>query len=94
LTVDANIGSRLVDIMSTGTANNGSLCVGNTEPYLVGGSTPARGLLIQKIQSSPKCSPSENPPCCGNGMPWPGVTLLSVQQENCLIQWATTLTSP
>ncbi len=38
LTVDANIGSRLVDVMSAGTADNMSQCMGNAEPYLKGGS--------------------------------------------------------
>jgi hypothetical protein len=94
LTVDANIRSRLVDVTSTGTVDNGSMCVGNTEPYLKSGSNPATGLLIQKIQSNPKCSPSESPPCCGYAMPYPGVVALPAQQQTCLIQWATTLTSP
>jgi hypothetical protein len=92
LTVDANIGSRLVDVTSAGTSNNGSSCVGNTEPYLKSGSNPATGLLIEKIQSSPKCT--ANSTCCGLPMPYPGLVLLSPQQQTCLIQWATTLTSP
>ena len=94
LTVDANISSRLVDVTTGGSATNGSSCVGNTEPYLNGGSNPATGLLIQKIQSSPKCSTSESPPCCGTLMPYPGVSPLTPTQQTCLIQWATTLTSP
>ena len=94
LTVNSTISSRLVDVVSPGDTAGGSQCGGNTEAYLNSGSSPATGLLIQKIKSSPKCSSSETPPCCGLPMPYPGVTLLSTQQQNCLIQWATTLTSP
>jgi hypothetical protein len=85
LTVDANIGSRLVGVMSVGTDSNGSLCMGNTEPYLKSGSNPATGLLIDKISMS-------QPPC-GFQMPAGGLPLTAIQQS-CLIQWATTLTSP
>jgi hypothetical protein len=92
LTVDANIASRLVDVTTVGTADNGSSCVGNTQPYLKGGSNPATGLLIDKIKSSPKCTANSN--CCGQPMPYPGVTPLPAQQQTCLIEWATTLTSP
>ncbi len=92
LTVDANIASRLVDVTTVGTANNGSSCVGNTMPYLKSGSNPATGLLIDKIVSSPKCT--ANSACCGLPMPWPGISLLTPVQQTCLIQWATTLTSP
>jgi|HubBroStandDraft_2_1064218.scaffolds.fasta_scaffold23720_3 hypothetical protein len=94
LTVDSSIGSRLVGVVSPGDTNASSVCGGNTEPYLVSGSNPATGLLVQKIQTSPKCATTESPPCCGTPMPYPGIVLLSVQQQNCLIQWATTLTSP
>jgi hypothetical protein len=92
LVVDATIGSRLVDVTTVGTADNGSSCVGNPLPYLQGGSNPATGLLIDKIQSSPKCT--ANSACCGLPMPSPGIQLLPAQQQTCLIQWATTLTSP
>jgi hypothetical protein len=94
LTVDSSIGSRLVDVVSPGDTGASSVCGGNTEPYLNSGSSPATGLLVQKILTSPKCSTSESPPCCGTSMPYPGIVLLSVQQQNCLIAWATTLTSP
>jgi hypothetical protein len=86
LTVDANIGSRLVDVMSTGTTSNNSSCMGNTEPYLQSASNPATGLLIDKISST-------HPPC-GSFMPYASPALLPAAQRTCLIQWATTLTSP
>ena len=86
LTVDANIGSRLVGVTSVGTANNESKCMGNTTPYLNAGSNPATGLLIDKISST-------NPPC-GSFMPYASPSLLPAGQRTCLIQWATTLTSP
>jgi hypothetical protein len=94
LTVDATIATRLVGVVSPGDTSAGSTCGGNSEPYLNSGSNPATGLLVQKILSSPKCSTSDSPPCCGDPMPYPGFALLSTQQQTCLIQWATTLTSP
>ncbi len=86
LTVDANIGSRLVGVQSVGTADNGSMCVGNPTPYLNAGSNPATGLLIDKVSMT-------NPPC-GAQMPFDTPFPLTTMQRNCLVQWATTLTSP
>jgi len=94
LTINSGIANRLVDVVSPGDTAAYSVCGGNTEPYLKGGSSPATGLLIQKIQSNPECSASESPPCCGSPMPLAALFLLSTQQQNCIIQWATTLTSP
>jgi hypothetical protein len=94
LTINSGIASRLVDVVSAGDTAAYSVCGGNTEPYLKGGSNPAAGLLVQKIQSSPECSPSESPPCCGSPMPYAATVFLSTQQQNCVVQWATTLTSP
>lgn len=85
LTVDANIASRLVGVMSVGTADNMSKCMGNTTPYLNPGSKPATGLLIDKINPSPPC---------GVQMPASSPMFLTPMQKTCLIQWATTLTSP
>jgi hypothetical protein len=85
LTVDANIGSRLVGVMSTGTGSNGSLCMGQG-PYLDANSKPATGLLIDKVTMA-------NPPC-GAQMPFDSPFPLTATQQSCLIQWATTLTSP
>lgn len=83
LTVDTGIGGRLVGVMSDGNTAYGSACGGNQTPYLTQGSNPATGLLIDKIQP--------NPPC-GVQMPYVG-SYLSQQQQTCLIQWATTLTT-
>ena len=91
LTVDATIGSRLVGVTSPGDSAAGSACGGNTEPYLIAGVAPATGLLIQKIGTNPNCSQSETPPCCGSPMPFAAATLLTTTQQQCIIQWATTL---
>jgi hypothetical protein len=85
LTNDSNIKSRLVGVKSPSTPVGLSMCNGNSEAYLNAGSTPATGLLIDKVQKSP--------PPCGVQMPYLAAALSSAQQ-NCLIQWATTLTSP
>jgi hypothetical protein len=85
LTVDANIASRLVGVMSVGTAANNSQCMAQTEPYLVAGSNPATGLLIDKIKPTRPC---------GDQMPAFSPFPLTAAQQTCLIQWATTLTSP
>ena len=86
LTVDSTIGSRLVGVMAAQpTATNLAACMDETVPLLVAGSTPATGLLIDKI--------NPNPPC-GLAMPYPGLILLPAAQRTCLIEWATTLTSP
>jgi hypothetical protein len=86
LTPDANIASRLVDVTSVGTADNASMCMGNPEPYLKGGISPATGLMIDKFTMS-------RPPC-GVRMPADTPIFLNPTQQSCLIQWATTLTSP
>lgn len=84
LTVNSTISSRLVGVTAGGNVPNNSMCVGQTEPYLTPGSNPATGLLIDKVEA--------NPPC-GSRMPFGGFALATTQQ-NCLIQWATTLTAP
>jgi hypothetical protein len=86
LTPDANIGSRLVGVMSVGTADNGSMCVGNSTPYLNANSNPATGLFIDKFTMT-------HPPC-GAQMPFDSPFPLPAIQQTCLTQWATTLTSP
>jgi hypothetical protein len=84
LTVDAMIGMRLVGVMSPGNTAAGSMCAGNTEPYLKPNSSPVSGLLIDKINPSPPC---------GLAMPYPGLPsqLLSAAQVACVEQWAETL---
>jgi hypothetical protein len=86
LTPDANIASRLVGVTSVGTADNGSMCVGNSTPYLNANSNPATGLFIDKFTMV-------HPPC-GAQMPFDSPFPLTSTQQSCLIQWATTLTSP
>jgi hypothetical protein len=94
LTVDATIGSRLVGVVSAATSNNGAApaCVNFSEALLNAGTSPATGLLVQKIQTNPTCSGSNTPPCCGSSMPF-GLLPLSTAQQQCIIQWATTLTT-
>jgi hypothetical protein len=94
LTVNATIGSRLVGVVSTATVNNSAApdCVGFSEALLNAGTSPATGLLVQKIQTNPSCSESNTPPCCGSSMPF-GTPALSSTQQQCIIQWATTLTA-
>src|SRR3954465_1567575 len=86
LTVDANIGARLVGVMTVGTVDNGSACITNTIPYLNANSNPATGLLIDKVTMA-------HPPC-GGQMPDSAPMPLSATKQSCLIEWATTLTSP
>jgi len=85
LTVDANIGARLVGVMSVGTVDNGSECMTSTKPYLDKSSNPATGLLIDKVTMSH--------PACGAQMPASAPFPLNATQQSCLIQWATTLTT-
>jgi len=89
LTIDSNIASKLVGVKSPGA--NGSSCGGNNEPYLEAGSNPAKGLFIWKIQTNPRCD--QNSACCGALMPQGSPTGLSAAQQQCIIQWATTLTT-
>jgi hypothetical protein len=79
MTLDSNIGSRLVGVMSKG--QGASLCGSSTEPYLVPNVTPATGLLIDKLNSSPPCGVQmpELPP------------YLTAAQTQCFINWATTI---
>ena len=85
LTNDSGLASRLIGVQSMGSpSTNGSLCAGTTtNPYLVANSNPATGLLIDKIQTKV---------ACGDPMPLAGT--LTNMQRKCLVQWATTLTSP
>ena len=82
LTIDPTISSRLVGATSPGDTDAGSLCGGNETPYLNASSSPATGLLIDKLAPDPPC---------GSRMPQGGA--LTSQQRTCLIAWATTLTA-
>jgi hypothetical protein len=83
LTLNATIGSRLVGVVSPGDATAGSLCGGDTTPYLKPMSNPAAGLLIDKITL-----PNNSAGLCGDAMPYPGVTRLTAAQQTCVEQWA------
>jgi len=58
-------------------------CMGSTTPYLISGSNPARGLLIDKMSSTPSC---------GVAQPFP-LGNLPADQASCLMQWATAVTT-
>jgi hypothetical protein len=86
LTVNATIGSRLVGVMAAApTATNQAVCTSEQEPYLIAQPGPAMGLLIDKVKPTRPC---------GAQMPADSAFLLTPTQQSCLIQWATTLTSP
>ena len=85
LTVNSTIGSRLVGVPAAQpTAFNMASCTSEQEALLIAGPGQATGLLVDKI--------GPNFPC-GGRMPL-GYPPLSTTQQNCLTQWATTLTSP
>ncbi len=81
LTIDSGIKSRLVGVMPSG-SNIFSMCGSAGEPYLNAGSNPATGLLIDKIHPGPPC-----------GVQMPEVGTITADQQQCIVQWATTLTT-
>ena len=64
--------------MSTG--NNGSEC--GSMVYLVPGSNPAQGLFVDKL-TGPTC-----------GMAMPELVAWNDEFNNCLLEWAASITSP
>ena len=58
------------------------MCTGTGKNYLDAHSTPASGLLIDKIKA--------NPPC-GTRMPYPGISPLPTTQIACVEAWAESL---
>ena len=78
LTLDSNIGSRLIGVFS-GTSANDSACTGSGKNYLDASSNPPTGLLIEKIKANPSC---------GDRMPYPGISPLSSTQISCVQDWA------
>jgi hypothetical protein len=80
LTPDSNVKSRLVGVKPSG--NGGSLCGSNQTPYLVAGSNPATGLFVDKLGPTPPC-----------GARMPEIGSLTSTQQQCLINWATSLTT-
>jgi hypothetical protein len=63
-----------------------TMCAGKG-PYLVAGSNPAQGLLLDKIDPTATTVP------CGLHMPYL-LPNLTTQQFACIKSWATTLTNP
>jgi hypothetical protein len=57
-------------------------CMSSTKAYLISGSSPAQGLMIDKLDSG----------SCGSPMPFP-LGGLPQQQRDCLIQWANAVTT-
>ena len=72
---------RLVGDVPDGT--NTSQCAGVTTPYLVAGSNPAMGLLLDKLTTAAPC-----------GAMMPTLDTLTPTEVTCLQSWATGLTSP
>ena len=78
----AGVAARLLD--KGPMAGAGSLCTTSGKVYLKGGTTPATGLLLDKISSSPGC---------GSRMPF-GYAPLSAAEISCIQTWANTVTAP
>jgi hypothetical protein len=81
MTLDANIGSRLIGVFA-GTVANASECTSAGKNYLDAHSNPASGLLIDKVKANPSC---------GKRMPYPGITTLTSTQITCFEAWAESL---
>jgi len=82
---DGAIAARLVGVPPPGT--NGSVCGGTTTPYLVAGSQPATGLLLDKMFATTL-------PCGGAGNRMPSLGTLTSADMACIISWANDLTKP
>ena len=76
----AGVAARLLDKPSATAAN--PVCAANTTPYLVSGTSPATGFLLDKLK---------NPPPCGLQMPELGA--YTADEATCLDSWATALTT-
>jgi len=85
LTNDAGLAGRLLGVMPSGTL--GSYCGGTTTPYLVAGSQPATGLLLDKMFANPL-------PCGGQGNKMPSLGMLGPTDPACITSWANDLTKP
>jgi hypothetical protein len=79
--VSPGVVSRLLDKM-VNPATTVS-CNGSTTAYLKSGTSPAQGLMIDKLNATPSC---------GLPMPYPGGGLPAAQ-KTCLIQWANAVTT-
>jgi hypothetical protein len=83
LTAGPNLAMRLVGVMPNATVS--FLCGSSTMPYLTAHTSPATGLLLNKISSAT--------PSCGARMPF-GQAALSTSDINCIQTWANSVTSP
>ena len=72
---------RLVGDVPDGT--NGSQCASNTTPYLIAGTTPAMGLLLDKLRPDRPC-----------GEMMPTLDSLTPTEVTCIQSWADGLTAP
>jgi len=72
---------RLVGALPSG--ENSSQCAGTTTPYLVAGSNPATGLLLDKLTPARPC-----------GETMPTLDTLTPTELACIQSWATGLTAP
>ncbi len=79
-----NVAERLLNKTSNG--SGASTCGFSTTPYLIPGSNPADGLLIDKVRNVQ--------PECGAQMPWVNPAAWSADDTACLIDWATSVTAP
>ena len=70
--------------MPHGDTSLGSMCTGVTEPYLVPGSQPAMGLLLDKMFATTL-------PC---GQRMPSLGSLSQTDIDCIHSWADSVTKP
>jgi len=85
LTNDGALAGRLLGVMPAGT--NSSVCGGTTTPYLVAGSQPAMGLLLDKMFATTL-------PCGGQGNRMPSLGTLTAADMACITSWANDLTKP
>jgi hypothetical protein len=74
---------RLLNKGPSTNTNAGASCMGAGKPYLVGGSTPAQGLLLDKMDMTKVT--------CGSVMPQVGTATSA--QITCLNAWATAVTT-
>ncbi|HEY7372209.1 MAG TPA: hypothetical protein VIF57_08635 [Polyangia bacterium] len=79
--VSPGVIGRLLD--KTPTAASSVSCGASTMPYLISGTDPAMGLMIDKLNSAPSC---------GSPMPFP-VGNLPATQRTCLLEWARAVTT-
>jgi len=80
LTAGSDLPTRLLGVMPMAVSY---FCASSNMPYLMAHSTPATGLLLNKI--------SQPTPVCGARMPF-GLPALSTTEIACIQSWANTVT--